>query len=158
HADAAVPVQGHEAEGRVDGFVDYGQVEAIAFCDRRPVVDTRAAKRIDAEADLADGVHVQDVAQIGGGFGHVVVLMRGGGADGALKGDSMHAVELVDEKIVGEVLDESGGLAVRGTAVGRVVLESAVFGRVVGRSYDDGVGECGLSAAVVVQDRVRDGR
>ena len=42
HADAAVPVEGHEAESRIDGLVYHGQVQTIALGDRMPVVDARS--------------------------------------------------------------------------------------------------------------------
>ena len=49
HPDLAVPVEGHEPERRVDGGVGDGQVEAVALPDRAPVVDGRAAQRVDAD-------------------------------------------------------------------------------------------------------------
>ena len=48
HADLAVPVERHEAEGRVDLLADDGEVDAVALGDARPVVHAGAAERIDA--------------------------------------------------------------------------------------------------------------
>ena len=66
HADLAVPVERHEAEGRVDLVVDDRQVEAVALGDRRPVGDARAAERVDAEAQpaVADRVEVDHGGQV----------------------------------------------------------------------------------------------
>ena len=50
HADLAVPIDRHEAEGRIDGLVDDRQVQPVALGNRRPVVDAGAAERIDPQA------------------------------------------------------------------------------------------------------------
>ena len=44
HADPAVPIDRHEAEGRVDAVADHRQIDAVAFGDARPVVDPGAAR------------------------------------------------------------------------------------------------------------------
>jgi hypothetical protein len=59
---------------------------------------------------------------------------------------------------VGTLLDLLGDPRVRRTAVRRVVLESAVLGRVVGRGDDDPVGQTLLSSPVVREDGVGDDR
>ena len=66
HADLAVVIDGHEREGRIDLRVHDGDVELVDRVDRLPVVHGGAAERIDAEleAGAADGLHVDDVAQI----------------------------------------------------------------------------------------------
>ena len=56
HADPAVPVDGHEAEGRVHHVVRDGQVQAVALGDRRPVGDTRATQRVHAEAQAGRAI------------------------------------------------------------------------------------------------------
>ena len=53
---------------------------------------------------------------------------------------------------------QRGDVGVGGAAVGRVVLEAAVLGRIVRRRDDDAVGEMLLAAAVVDEDGVRDDR
>ena len=50
HPDLAVPVQGHEPPGRVDQWVDHGQVEPVPLGDGPPVVDRRPAQRVGADA------------------------------------------------------------------------------------------------------------
>ena len=49
-------------------------------------------------------------------------------------------------------------VGIGGAAVGRVVLEAAVLGRIVRRRDDDAVGEVLLAAAVVDEDGSRDDR
>ena len=53
----------------------------------------------------------------------------------------------VGEQLVGARLDAVRDVAVGGAAVGRVVLEAAVAGRVVRRGDDDAVGETGVARA-----------
>ena len=66
HADATVPIDGHEPERRIDLVVDDVEVQAVALGDRCPVVHAGAAERIDAHADAraAEHVHVDDFAKI----------------------------------------------------------------------------------------------
>jgi hypothetical protein len=49
HADAAVVIDRHEAELRVDAAVDDFDRQAVLAGDRLPVVDRRPAERIDPE-------------------------------------------------------------------------------------------------------------
>ena len=66
HADLAVVIDRHEGEGRVDRRVHDGDVQAVDGVDRLPVGRGGAAERVHAqlEAGAADGVHVDDVAQV----------------------------------------------------------------------------------------------
>ena len=67
HADPPVPIQGHEAEGGIDGLVDHSQVESVPLGDRPPVVDAGASQRIDAQLQpgRSNRLHVDDVRQVG---------------------------------------------------------------------------------------------
>ena len=67
------------------------------------------------------------------------------------------SVRSVGDEFVGSVLDPLGGGGVGGAAVGWVVFEAAVFGRVVGGGDDDAVGEVDLAAPVVGEDGVGEG-
>ena len=79
HADAAVPVERHEAERRIDLLADHGEIDAVALGDARPVMHAGAAQRIDAHADAggADGVEIDHVAEIGDVGLEEIVLGRG---------------------------------------------------------------------------------
>ena len=50
HADLAIPVQSHEAEGGIDLIIDQRKIQAVALRDRRPVVHAGPAQRVHAEA------------------------------------------------------------------------------------------------------------
>ena len=60
--------------------------------------------------------------------------------------------------VVGTILDPLRHVGIGRTAIGRVVLEAAVLGRVVRGRDDDAVGEMLRAAAVVNEDRARDDR
>ena len=132
HPDPAVPVDGHEPEGRVDGLVHDRQVEAVALADRRPVVDARPAQRVHAQAQAGrpDRVHVEDGAQVAHVDAPEVVGPRR--RAGPIERDPRDVVDALFEDPVGLVLDPAGHVGVGRAAVGRVVLEAAVLGRVVG--------------------------
>ncbi len=134
----------------------------------RPVVDAGTAEGVGADADagVADGVEVEDRRQVVDVGAAVVVRVGGVGGSGAGERDSLHAAlsgaVAGGEEFVGPGGDPAGGVGVGRAAVGRVVLEAAVLGRVVRRRDDDAVGEgggaagAGRAVAVVAQDRVRD--
>src|SRR5207247_6899582 len=73
-------------KSRIDGIVDDGEVQPVAFGDWPPVVDARTSERIHAQADLRapNGVHVDHIAK-GADVGRkVVVLMCRAGAKSRL--------------------------------------------------------------------------
>src|SRR6185312_13763552 len=57
---------------------------------------------------------------------------------------------------VGAILDPLGSSGVGRTAVGWVVFEATIFGRIVRRRDDDAVGEVRAATVVVGQDSVRE--
>ena len=61
HADLAVLVAGHKAEGWVHLLVHHGQVDAVGFRNGFPEGQARAAERVHAELEARgrDGLHVQ---------------------------------------------------------------------------------------------------
>lgn len=160
HADFAVPIERHEAEGGIDEFVDDGEVETVVFGDARPVSDTSAAEGIDTEdkAGTFDGFHIDDGGEVIDVSGDEIIAVGGGGEEGFGIVDALDAAETLGQKIVGEVFDPFGGGGVGGAAGGGVVFEAAIFGRVVGRGDDDAVGEAIFSVAVVGEDGVRERR
>ena len=92
HADFAVPIDAHKAEGRVGAIVLNGELEAVAFGDARPIGQAGAAQRVgtEIEARVADGVHVEDGGQIVDIFGDVIVAVGGSGGQRALVWDAAH--------------------------------------------------------------------
>src|SRR5262245_41253174 len=53
HSDLTVPIDCHEAEGRIDDVVHYLQVESVVFADSLPVSHAGPTQRIDTEAKFA---------------------------------------------------------------------------------------------------------
>src|SRR3569623_1717689 len=66
HAYAAVPVNRHEAEGRIDSIVHDREVQSISLGDRAPVMHAGPTQRIHAQADAraTDRLHVEHAAEI----------------------------------------------------------------------------------------------
>ncbi len=81
-----------------------------------------------------------------------------GGAARPGERNALDRTELFFEQRVGAVLNPTGDLGLGGTTVGRVVLEAAVAGRVVGRRDDDPVGEIRSAGAIVGEDGMGDDR
>ena len=90
--------------------------------------------------------------------GDVVVALHAGGAGGPLGRDPPDAVQAGPQQPVGLVLDPAGDVGVGRAAVGRVVLEAAVLGRVVGRGDHDAVGQVVAPVPVPGEDGQRQRR
>ncbi len=159
HANLAIPIERHESKRRIDCIVHHGKVESITLRDPRPIMHAGAAERVDAHAyfGVPDDIHVQDVAEIVHIVFDVVVRVRGGRPPRRAIGCSLDAGRAGREQFIGAVLDPFGDVRICGTAVGRVVLEAAVVGRIVRGRDDDAVGQAGAAAAVVSENRMRDG-
>ena len=66
HANFAVPIHGHESKCGIDGFVHDRQIETVPLGNQRPIIDARAAERVDSERNLgiANRRHVDDAFEI----------------------------------------------------------------------------------------------
>ena len=153
-------VDGHKRESRIDLGIDDGNVQLVDRVDRLPVVDGRAAQRVDSELEpgAANGVHVDNTAQIADIGRDKVLLMRRICLEGGSKAHAPHASIAIAQKLVGPVLDPRGHIGVGRPAVCRVVLEPSVLGWVVRRGDDDTIGEPIAPGAVVNQDGAGDDR
>ena len=160
HADLAVPIDGHEREGRIDLGVDHAGGQAIALDQGRPVVDRRPAQRIDADAHpgAGDRLHVHDVGQVGDIGGDVVVGLDTGALAGALIGEAHHPMQAAGQDGVGGVLDPAGDVGVGRPAMAGIIFEAAILGRVVRGTDDDAVRQAARATLVVGQDGVGDHR
>src|SRR6185436_5235617 len=102
-----------------------------------------APEGVDAQGEVraADGFHVHDTPQVFDVGDHAVPRVGGGGLDG--RGD-WHALDsrvASAQHLVGPVLDPFRDVGVGRAAVGRVVFEAAILGRVVRRRDHDAVRE-----------------
>src|SRR5262249_56054481 len=89
----------------------------------------------------------------GGGEG---LGVWGVGVKGGRKGRAFDAGVALAQQSVGPVLDPRGGVEVSRTAVGWIVLETAVLRRVVRGRDDNAVGEVLCTIPVVNEDVPRD--
>src|SRR5215468_11883259 len=66
HADLTIPVDAHEAEGRIDEVIHDLEVEPVAIADGIPVSHAGTAQRIhpDSNLALADGLEIDHRLEI----------------------------------------------------------------------------------------------
>ena len=88
----------------------------------------------------------------------IIVAANAGRMPRALIGDAPNVANPAFEQPVGVCLDPAGDGRIGRAAGRRVVLEAAIFRRIVRRREDDAVGEPFRAAAIVSEDRVRNGR
>ena len=133
HPDLPVVVQGHEGERRVDRGIYDRDVQAKDLLDAFPVVHRRAAQRVDSElqAGGADGVHVDDAAEVPDVWQDEVLRAGRRGLHGCCQGHTLDPGIAGPQKLVGAVLDPAGDVSVGRAAVRGIVLEAAVFRWVV---------------------------
>ena len=162
HADPLVPVEGHEREGGVHLRVHDRDVEVVGLADRHPVVDGRAAQwvRADPQVRTPDGIEVDDGAQVAHVRVEEVEVRRVLEVVRPLERGARDRLPAPLQQLVGPLLDPRGDRSLRRSAVGRVVLDAAVLGRIVAGGDDDAVGGAVRARAlpVVGEDRVGDRR
>lgn len=87
HANFAVPIDCHEAEGWIDNVVHHREIKPVVVRNCTPVVNSGAAKRIDSHADIraAYDVYIDYVVKIVHVSVEKVMLVRRRGAQRAFK-------------------------------------------------------------------------
>src|SRR3984957_15254168 len=123
-------------------------------------MDACAAKGINAKVEprTADYLHFNYVAKIGDVGAEIVVLVRRRGTQSLLMGNSFHAGEAGFEQLIRLGLDPIGGDLVRRTAIGGIIFEATVVGRIMRRGDDNSVREPNFPAMIVSQNRMRNDR
>ena len=140
----------HEAEGRIDRVVHHGRGDAVALDDRLPIMHGRRrpadrcrsctpdARIASMSTTLARSV---DVGR------DVVVAMDAGGLARALVGNAAARRRARrSRKPLAALLDPAGDVGVGRPAIGRIVFEAAILGRIVRRRDDDAVGQAVVAA------------
>src|SRR5512136_558233 len=151
HTDLAVPIDRHEAEGRIDGVVHNLQIESVALANRIPVRHAGAAQWIhtDANLGLADNLQIDHRGKIANIGIEVRMGMYGGGAPSAFKRYSRHPAQAVSNEGIGLSLDPFGNVSIRRPAMGRIVFEATESRRVMRWGDDDAVRETTVAAPIV---------
>ena len=103
-------VDGHEREGWIDLGIDDGYLQLIDRIDRLPVMNGSAAKRVDGDLErgAANGIHVDDIAQIVDVGQEEIFLVRRLRPDRNGESHSLHAGIVVAQKLIGPVFDPLG--------------------------------------------------
>ncbi len=133
----------------------------VALGDAAPVGHARAAQRVRAQrqAGALHGVQIQHRAQIVDIGGNVIVAVRCRRRPApAAKVTRADRAESFRQDLVGTVLNGLGGAGIGGPAVGRVVFEAAIVGRIVRGRDHDAVGQSAGAPAIVAEHRVRERR
>ena len=135
HADCAVFIEVHKAEGLIDVVVNDGQVEIVMLSDTLPVFDTGAAQRIDAQrqSGFLDRRHIDDIRQPFNKRLHQILFFNVAGGQRRIKRNTLDALQTGSEQFIGAIFDNLGHVGIRRAAVWRIVLDTTVFRRVVGR-------------------------
>ena len=154
HANLSVVIDRHEGEPGVDGRVHDHDVEPVDGVDRLPIGLGRATEGVHAqpEAGAADDVRIDDVPQVVDVGQDEVLLVRGDCLDGRRERHALDAGIGPAQQLVGAVLHPRRHVRIGGAAVGRVVLEAAILGGIVGRRHHDAVREARPPAAVVYEN------
>src|SRR6185503_6011666 len=144
-------------ERRVYSRIHDLHFHSVTLLDRLPIGHARTAQRIDTDLQpgISDDVDVHDRCEIVDVWSEVVVTMRRRGAPCSLIRDSDDACEIFGQEPIRFALDPPSGSGLRRPSVRRVVLESPVLWRIMGRGDDNTVGKAGSPSPVVGQDRVR---
>ena len=160
HTNLAVVIDSHEREGRVDGWIDDGNVQPVNGIDRFPKRARGSAQRIDRklEASVANGLHIDNALEIANVRQNEIFLMCARSFDGFVKRDALYLAVCCTQQFVGAILNPAGCVGIGGTAVRRVVLEASVFRRIVRRGDENAVGQMFFTISVVNENGSRDHR
>ncbi len=110
------------------------------------------------QTGIFDRLHIDDIAEVVDVRGDVVVRHRCRGDKRSLIGEAFDSLQVLVQIAVGLVGDRRGDISVGRAAVGRVVFDTTVIWRVVGRGDDNPISELFLPAVIVSEDGVGDDR
>jgi hypothetical protein len=146
----------HEGKCGINRRIHDCDIQSVDGVDRFPISDGGSAQRVNrqSEARIANGVHVDDVLQILHVGQHQILRAGGRCFDCLLIWNSFYFAVAVSQQIVRPILYPARDLSIRRTTVRRVVLETTIFRRIVGRCDDNAISQLNLSRAVVYQNCV----
>lgn len=84
------------------------------------------------------------------------MALRGGGLERILEGDAVHACHLLADEIIRRCLNHLGDVGIGRAAMGGIVLEAPVLGRVVRWRDHHAIGQIRAAVTVIGQDGMRD--
>ena len=154
HPNPAVMIDRHEGKCGINREIYDRDIQSVDGVDRFPISEGGSAQRVNrqSEARIANGVHVDDILQILHVGQHQIFLASGRCFDCLLVRNSFHLAIAGSQEIVRPILYPARDLSIGRAAVRRVVLETTVFRRIVGRCDDNTVRQTNLSSAVVHQN------
>ena len=159
HTDRTVFIEVHKAEGLIDLIVNDGQVEVVILANALPVFDTGTAQRINAQrqARFLNRRHINDIGQPFHERLHQILLFHMTGCHRFVEGDTLHAFQAIGHQCVGPVFHHFGDVSISRATIWRIVLDTTIFRRVMGRCNHDTV--CQRATFFIVnQDGIGNGR
>src|SRR6266481_8745227 len=150
----------HKRKSGIDPRIHDLDIEIVSGVDRLPIVNGRAPERVDAEFESCgvNRLHVYHVFQVIDVRRNEVMLIRCRGADRRDEWDALYVRVTQSQQRVCAFLNPIRHFAIGRSAVGWVVLEPAVLGRVMRRGDDDTVSQAVGATAVMRQDNPRNRR
>lgn len=140
HTDRTVFIEVHKAEGLIDLIVNDGQVEVVILANALPVFDTgTAADQRPASGPLSESPPYQRYRP---------ALPQTAAPDPALshdrmpslrRGDTLHAFQAISQQCVGSVFHHFSDVGISRATIWRIVLDTTIFRRVMGRCNHDTV-------------------
>ncbi|MNC27204.1 hypothetical protein D3C75_753690 [compost metagenome] len=159
HADSAIFIQMHKAEGLIDMIVNNRQIQIVVFRYALPVFDTGTAERINTQFQtrFLDGGHINDVHQPFDKRLHQILFLYVTACPGFIQRDAFYIFQTRGQQCVGAIFNHFGDVGISRTTIWRIVFDTTIFRRVVRRRDDDTIGLC-ATVFVMRQNSVRDGR
>ncbi len=151
-------VHGHEREGRVHRAVHHGNIQFIHVGDHIPHIHRRPAHRVHTNAQAAELVHLDDIAQVTDVRHDKIVLLRGGSRERLFERQAFDSFQPVAQYFIGAFLHHVRDLGPGRATAGRVVFETAIFRRVMRRCDDHTISQPAGATTIVGEDGMRDHR
>ena len=158
HTDLAVMVHRHEGKCRINHRVCDRNLQSVDGVDRFPVGKRCSSERIHAQLELraANGFDIHYILQIAHIRQNKIFLVSCSGSKGFFVRSALYIAVAGSHQFIGTILDPGGNVGVGGTAIRRIVFETAICRRIVGRGNDDAIGEVLFPSTVVNQNCARD--
>src|SRR6185436_2193249 len=120
-------VNGHERKRRIHGAVDDRNVQLVNIGNDIPHMHCRPAHGVYTDAQSAEFIHLDDIAQVADVRYDKVMFLCGAGSQCTLERYPLHGLESIVQDLVGTLLHNVCNLRSSWSAMGWVVFEAAIF-------------------------------
>lgn len=129
HADHAVFIEVHKAEGLINLIVNDSQVKLVERRNTFPVFDTGTAQRINAQfqARFLDSRHIDDIGQPFDKRLHQILLFHVTGCQCGIQRNAFHTFQAISQQRVRAIFNHFGHVGISRATVWRIVFDTAIF-------------------------------